>query len=98
MMNSFFADLAEHSSLDTGLSTGVQWLEHNKSSETHTAMSSKIVGGRKDKFKAVSTVIHVPADASTEQYDLLPDLHGLPRVGDKIAFKVSSSPCYLSIS
>lgn len=97
-MNSFFADVAQHSSLDTGVSAEVQWLEHSKSSETCTAMSSKIVGGRKDKFKAVSTVIHVPADESVHQYDLLPDLHGLPRVGDKIAFKVSSSPCHLSIS
>lgn len=97
-MNSFFADVAQHSSLDTGVSAGVQWLEHNKGSESHAAMSSKIVGGRKDKFKAVSTVIHVPADASMDQCDLLPDLHGLPRVGDKIAFKVSSSLCYLTIS
>lgn len=82
-------DLARHSSWDIGKSTEMQVLEHDEGSKTCSAVSSRITGGRKDKFRAVSTVIHVPAGGSVHQYDLLPDLCGLPRVGDRIAFKVS---------
>lgn len=89
-------ELAQYSSWDTGKSVGVQQLQCKEGSQTSTAMSSRIVGGRKDKFRAVSTVIHVPAGTSLYQYDVLPDLCGLPRVGDKIVFKVGSgSPCPL---
>ena len=84
------ADFTLHSSWDTGTSAETQVPEHGGGTKNCRARSSlRITGGRKDTFRAVSTVIHVPARPPVECFDSLPDLCGLPRVGDKIAFKVN---------
>lgn len=89
-------DLTQHTSCDTGKSAKTQVLGHGRGTKSSRARSSlRIIGGRKDNFRAVSTVIHVPASTPVDQYDSLPDLCGLPRVGDKIVFKVNTTSVWL---
>lgn len=89
-------DLTQHSSWDICKSAKTQVLGHGRGTKNCSARSSlRITGGRKDNFRAVSSVIHVPASTPVDQYDSLPDLCGLPRAGDKIAFKVNATSLHV---